>query len=59
MPDPVLWLTGAIAALAGFTALLVKQFISHLESDLAYSRKSATRGVDTAERATTKAEEGA
>lgn len=56
MPDPVLWLTGAIAALAGFTALLVKQFIAHLESDLAYSRKTAHRGTELAEESLSQAE---
>ena len=49
--DQTLWLTGAIAALAGFTAWMVKWTLAHLESDLAHSRKTAQRGTTLAEKA--------
>lgn len=54
--DPLVWLTGAIAALAGFTLWLVKWALAHLESDLAYSRKSAERGTALAEKGAAVAE---
>lgn len=50
--DPfVLWLTVALAGIAGFAGWLVKWIIGHLESDLAYSRRTAQRGTETAEKA--------
>jgi hypothetical protein len=57
LADPVVWLTASIAGLAGFTAWLIKAFITHLEKDIDYSRRTATRGVETAERATSVAEQ--
>lgn len=44
-------MTVALGGLATFTAWLVKTFITHLESDLAYSRKGHQRGTATAEKA--------
>lgn len=50
--DPfVLWVTAAIAGLAGFCGWLIKWALAHLESDLAYSRKTAYRGTELAEKA--------
>lgn len=55
--DPFLvWLTAAILTLGGFTGFLVKWIIAHLESDLAYARRTASRGVATAEEAAQLAE---
>ena len=48
--DPLVWLTAAIAALSGFTAWLIKWALAHLESDLAYTRKTAHRGTELAEK---------
>ena len=51
--DPfVAWLTIAVGGLGGFTAFLVRWIIRHLESDLAYSRRTAQRGAAVAEEAT-------
>lgn len=50
--DPfVLWMTVALAGLAGFTGYMVKWALQHLESDLAWARKTAQRGADVAEKA--------
>lgn len=46
-----LFLIAALTGLGGFTGLLVKRYLDHLESDLAYSRKTAQRGTETAEKA--------
>lgn len=55
--DPfVLWLTVALAGLAAFTGWTVRAFIAHLEKDIEYSRSTAKRGVEIAERATSVAE---
>lgn len=51
MTEFSLFLIAALTGLGGFTGLLVKRYIDHLESDLAYSRKTAQRGTETAEKA--------
>jgi len=58
--DPfVAWVTVAIVGLAGFTGWLVRWIIQHLESDLAYARRSSTRGTALAEKAVAEAEDRA
>lgn len=53
------WLTAAVAGLSGFIAWFIRWAITHLESDLAYSRKSGSRGAMVAEKATDIAEQQA
>lgn len=57
MDQFVLFLIAALTGLGGFTGLLVKRYLDHLESDLAYARKTAHRGTETAEKAVKVAEE--
>lgn len=58
--DPfVLWLTVALAGMGTFAGWLVKWIIAHLESDLAYTRRSADRGAGLAEKGATAAEQKA
>ncbi len=52
-----LFLIAALTGLGGFTGLLVKRYLDHLESDLAYSRRTAHRGTETAEKAAKVAED--
>lgn len=47
----MLWTTGAIVGLAAFCGWLIKWALAHLESDLAYTRKTAQRGTEIAEKA--------
>lgn len=47
----MLWVTAAIVGLAAFCGWLVRWAISHLESDLAYMRRTAQRGTELAEKA--------
>lgn len=54
--DPVVWLLGALASLAGFTAWLVKWVLAHMQKDIDALTRVAERGATTAERATTVAE---
>lgn len=56
--DPfILWVTVAIGGLATFTGWLIKAYIVHLESDIAHARRTAQRGTETAEKATSLAEQ--
>lgn len=56
MTPTELWLAGALAALGGFTAWLLRWALSHLESDLSYARRGHERGATTAEQAVAIAE---
>lgn len=49
----MLWGTAAIAGLAAFCGWLVRWALAHLESDLAYTRRTAQRGTEIAEKAVT------
>ena len=51
--DPfVVYLTVIIGGLGSYAAYITKRYLTHLESDLAYSRRTAIRGTVTAEEAT-------
>jgi hypothetical protein len=54
-----IFLITALTALGGFTAWITRRYISHLESDLFRSRKTAHRGTEIAEKAVTVAEDRA
>lgn len=53
------FLIAAVTGLGAFTAFLVRWQMAHLESDLAYSRKSNERGTSLAEKGATLAEQKA
>lgn len=58
--DPVVaFLIAAVSGLGAYAGWVTRAYISHLLSDLAYSRKSAHRGTELAERGTRIAEQKA
>lgn len=56
MTPTEIWLAGAVAGLAGFVAWFVRWAITHLESDLSYSRRGHERGTASTEKAVAVAE---
>lgn len=56
MEPTTVFLIAALTGLGTFCGWLVKWAFAHLESDLAYSRKTSERGTATAEKAVTVAE---
>lgn len=56
MSPTEIWLTAAVAGLAGFVAWFLRWAIAHLESDLSYARKGHERGTTISEKAATVAE---
>ena len=51
MSPTEIWLAAAVVSMGGFVAWFLRWALAHLESDLAYSRKTAYRGTELAEKA--------
>lgn len=52
----MVWLTGAIVGLAGFTGWLARRYVSHLEKENERLYRAAERGTRQAERGASVAE---